>query len=96
MRSAARAIDCSPEEQKRLIVIAEQPTGSPGAKAGNARNVHSLLRLGHRATEDYVVNLLRVERLNAGKSALDRRRRQIVGASGGERSPTRFSDRSAD
>src|SRR5215472_3340899 len=29
MRSAARAIACSPEEQKRLMVIAEQVTGRP-------------------------------------------------------------------
>src|SRR5437660_39097 len=29
MRSEARAIDCRPEEQKRLIVIAEVSTGSP-------------------------------------------------------------------
>jgi hypothetical protein len=29
MRSAARAIDCKPEEQKRLMVIAEVSTGRP-------------------------------------------------------------------
>ena len=30
IRSAAKAIDCSPDEQKRLIVTADAPTGTPG------------------------------------------------------------------
>ena len=60
MRSAARAIDCSPEEQNRLIVIAEVSTGSRLA-APRLRHVHSRFGFGDRAAEDYVFDFFDVE-----------------------------------
>ena len=57
MRSAAMAIACRPDEQKRLMVSAETFTGSAGAQRGDARHVHALLGLGHGAAQDDVFDL---------------------------------------
>ena len=59
IRSAAKAIDCRPDEQKRLTVTAEAVTGTPGAQAGNPRDVQALFGLRHRAPEDHVLDLRR-------------------------------------
>ena len=62
------------------MVMAEQSTGRTGAEAGDAGDVHTLFGLGHGAAEDDVVDLFRIERGDAGESALDRGRREVVGA----------------
>ena len=62
MRSATIAIDCRPDEQKRLMVIAGTLDGQPGAERGDARDVQALLRLGHGAAEDDVVDLFGLDR----------------------------------
>ena len=61
MRSAAMAIDCSPDEQKRLTVIAEAFHRQARAQRRDARDVHALLGFGHGAAENHVVDFLGVE-----------------------------------
>ena len=61
-RRRASAMACSPEEQKRLIVMAAGRDGDAGEQAGDARDVHALLGLGHGAAEDHVVDHLRLRR----------------------------------
>ena len=61
MRSAARAMDCRPEAQKRLMVMADGVDGQAGAEAGDAGHVHALLGFGHGAAEDDVVDFGAVE-----------------------------------
>ena len=56
MRSAAKAIACRPDEQKRLIVTADALDGNAGAQARDARDVQPLFGLRHRAAEDHVVD----------------------------------------
>ncbi len=52
---ATWAMDCTPELQKRLMVIAGTVSGQPGEERGQASDVHALLGLGHRAAEDDVL-----------------------------------------
>src|SRR6266852_4551078 len=80
MRSAARAMACRPEEQKRLMVMAEHSTGRPARS--EARDVHPLLAFGHGAAEDDVVDLPGVEAGDAGDGRADGAGGEIVGASG--------------
>ena len=84
MRSAAIAIACSPDEQKRLMVIAEISTGKPGPQRGNAGNVHSLLRLGRGTAEDHVFDLFGIHLGHALKRALDGDGGQFVGTGGAQ------------
>ena len=61
MRSAASATACTPEEQKRLMVMPETVFGKARQQQPDARHVHALLRLRHRAADDHVVDRRRVE-----------------------------------
>ena len=54
---AAWAIDCVPDEQKRLIVIAGTVSGRPAEQRGQASHVHPLLGLRHGAAEDDVLDV---------------------------------------
>ena len=96
MRSAAIAIDCSPDEQKRLMVSAETSTGKSGAKRGDAGDVHSLLGFGHGAAEDDIFDFFGIELGHAVESAFDRDGRQFIGTSGAERALEGASYGSAD
>ena len=48
-------------QQKRLTVMALELTGSPAPSATWRRDVQALLALGHRAAEDQVLDLGRIE-----------------------------------
>ena len=56
MRSAMIAVDCSPDEQKRLMVIAGHLVGQAGEEADLAGDVQALLGLRVRAAEDDVLD----------------------------------------
>ena len=70
IRSAAMAIDCKPEEQNRLIVIAEISTGSPARSAALRATFMPCFRLRHRAAHDDVFDFLRVEPRHAANRFL--------------------------
>src|ERR1019366_6361520 len=80
MRSAAMAIACRPDEQKRLMVMAETSTGRP------ARDVHALLDFRHGAAEDDIFDLFGIDLRHALERALDGHRGQIIGARRPQRS----------
>ena len=61
MRSAANAIACRPDEQKRLMVTADAVTGMPARRLAMRATFNALLGLRHRAAEDHVVDLRRVD-----------------------------------
>ena len=67
-----------------------------GAQAGDARDVQPLLGLRHRAPEDDIVHLRRIERGDARERARDRRGGHVVGTRGAERAVRRLADRGAD
>ena len=70
MRSAAMAMACRPEEQKRLMVMAENFHGQAGAQRGDARDVHALLGFGHGAAQDHVFDFFGVEAGTRSMAAL--------------------------
>ena len=78
MRSAAIATACKPEEQKRFTVTPGTPTGKPGQQQPDARHVHALLRLRHRAADDHIGDARRIERRRLRQHALQHMRQQIV------------------
>ena len=95
MRSAAIAMACSPEEQKRLMVTPGTASGSPARKRGHARHVHSRFAFRIRAAENHVVDFVR---RNCGiffQQAPEHGRGQVVRARGSQRSARRFPDRGA-
>ena len=57
MRSATMAAACSPDEQKRLMVMAGVAVGQPGQEADLARDVQALLGLGVGAAEHEVLDV---------------------------------------
>ena len=61
MRSAASATACKPDEQKRLTVMPGTVSGKPGEQHADARDVHALLGLRHRAADDHVADARRVD-----------------------------------
>ena len=52
------AMDCRPEEQKRLMVTPGHDIGKAGAKGGDARHVHAGFGFGHGAAEDHVLDFV--------------------------------------
>ena len=65
--------------------------GRPGAQRNEPGDVHSLLALGHGATDDHVLDLFRIERRHAIYGAFHGNRAKIVGTSVTERAFGRFS-----
>ena len=61
MRSAAMAMDCNPEEQNRLMVIAGNLDGQSGAQGGDARDVHARFGFRHGAAQDDVFDFLGIQ-----------------------------------
>ena len=61
MRSAAMAIACRPEEQKRLMVMRRNLHRQSRAQRRNARHVHALLGFGHGAAQDHIFNFFGVK-----------------------------------
>ena len=96
MRSAPWAIACKPDEQKRLMVMAEASTGQSGAQGGDAGDVHALFGLRHRAAEDDVLDLLGIELGHALEGALDREGGEVIGTGGAQGSFVGFADRGSD
>ena len=96
MRSAPWAIACKPDEQKRLMVMAETSTGQAGAQGGDAGDVHALFGFGHGAAEDDVLNFLGIELGHALKRALDREGGEVIGTGGAQGSFVGFADRGTD
>ena len=90
------AIDCSPEEQKRLMVSAGNLNGQAGAQGGDAGDVHPLLGFGHGAAQDDVFDFFGVELQDAVESAFDGDGRKFIGTSGAERAFEGASHGSAD
>ena len=76
---AAIAIDCNPEAEP-VDRHRGDAVGHPRLQGADAGDVHPLLRLGHRAAEDHVVDARRVEVRHAGQRRANRRRAKIVRA----------------
>ena len=94
MRSAAKAIACRPDEQKRLIGDGRRRDRNAGAQAGDARDVQSLFGLRHRAARESR------RRSPPGRAPGARRSaspidggRQIVGPRAAQRAVRRLADR---
>ena len=85
MRSAAMAIACRPEEQKRLMVIAETSTGNPARSDGDAGYVHPLLGFGRGAAEDHIFDFFGIDLRHALQRALDGDGGQFIGTGSAER-----------
>ena len=58
MRSAAIAMACRPELQKRLMVTPVVVTGRPARRAAHARHVAAGFAFGHRAAENHVFDIV--------------------------------------
>ena len=78
------------------MVMAETSTGRPGAQARDAGDVGSLLGLGHRAAENYILDFLRIECRHAIKRATYGSGGKIVRASSGECALGSLAHSSAD
>ena len=78
------------------MVMAEVVIGKPGAEAGDAGDVHSLLGLRHGAAEDDVFDLGAVELRDAVECSVDGEGGEIVGARGAEGSARGFAYGGAD
>src|ERR1035438_10125317 len=76
MRSAAIAIDCSPEEQKRLIVSAETSTGKPARREAMRATFRSD---DFRATAHDALGGHRDRLQSRGAEAVDSERRDFDG-----------------
>jgi hypothetical protein len=91
MRSAASATACTPEEQKRLMVIAGTRVRQARQQHADARHVHALLRLGHRAADDHVADVVRVEPGHLRDRALQHVREHVVGPHAPEHAARRLA-----
>jgi hypothetical protein len=80
----ASAMDWSPEEQKRLMVMPQT-----GADSQDLSHLHALLPLGEGAAHDHVVHVGRVQGWNAGHEALDDLDAELVGPRPREATPSR-------
>ena len=58
---AAMAMDCKPDEQKRLTVAPATVTGSPAADGGDPGDVHPLRTLGIAAAQHDVFDIGRIQ-----------------------------------
>ena len=67
--------------------------GQTRQQQGNARHIHALLGLWHRATGDHIINGVRVEAGALGKRRLQHVREQIVGAHVLEHATWRLANR---
>ena len=86
MRSAAIDTALRPDEQKRLIGHAGDAVRQPREQHADARDVHALLVLGHRAADDHVVDARRDRCAGTCASTLAARARAACrGASSGTR-----------
>src|ERR1051325_8913443 len=94
IRSAAMAMVCEPEEQKRLTVTAGTLSGSPAR--GDARDVHARLPLRRGAAEDDVVHVLRLELRRLREQRADDVRGHVVRTRGAQRAARRFPDGGAE
>ena len=59
IRSAANAIDCRPDEQKRLIVTAEALTGTPARRLAMRATFSPCSASGIAQPDDHVLDLRR-------------------------------------
>jgi hypothetical protein len=80
MRSAASATACTPEEQKRLMVMPGTLLRQPGQQQADAGDVHALLGFRHGAADDDVADQLRVEAGRARHDVADDVGQHVVGA----------------
>ena len=85
MALTPRAMASRPEEQKRLTVMAAGRDGDPGQERRLPSHVHPLLRLGHGAPQDDVVDAAGLEGGHAGEGAAHGGRRHVIGASRSKR-----------
>ncbi len=90
------AIDCKPEEQKRLMVMAGTSEGSPARWRRDARNIVACFALGHGAAEDHVVDFLGVQARDSANRFQKGDGREVVGARGAQSALARFPDRRAN
>ena len=67
--------------------------GNAGAQAGDPRHVHPLLALGHRASDDHIVDRRGLELRHPLQRAPDRDRAKFVGPHHAERALRRLADR---
>ena len=95
MRSAASATACTPDEQKRLIVMPATLFGKPASSSADARDVHALLGLRHRAADDHVVDRRGIEPGHLRERALQHVREHVVGPHVPEHAARRLADRRA-
>ncbi len=78
-RSAARAMACSPDEQKRFTVNPGTDVGQARQHRGDAGNVEPLLALGHGAAQNDVVDHVRRHARRPIDDFFDHQRGQVVG-----------------
>ena len=95
MCSAAEAIACRPDAQKRFIVTADGIDRHAGAQARDARDVQPLLGLRHRAAQDHIVDVGGLDAGRAAQRLADHGRGHLVGPDGPERAVRRLADRGA-
>jgi hypothetical protein len=89
MCSAACAMACKPDEQNRLIVIAEDELGNLTS------HIHPLLRFGRGAADDHVFDLFRLDLGRAGHQFLDHPGGHVIGPRVFQRAARRFAHRGA-
>ena len=96
IRSAAMAMACKPDEQKRLMVIAENSTGSP-ARSEAMRATFIPCSASGMAQPRITSSISRdVQLRHARQRASDGYRAKIIGTRGAQRSFVGFADRGAD
>ena len=79
-----------------MTVTADAGDRNAGAQAGNARDVQALFRLGHRAPENHVVDLVRIDGGRTPQRFADGGGGQLVGPRAAKRAVWRLSDRRAN
>jgi len=62
---------CNPDEQNRLIVIAEEELGNSGQQRSLTRHVHSLLGFGRCAADDHIFDIFQFDSGRARHQLLD-------------------------
>ncbi len=79
MRSAASATACTPEEQKRLMVMPGTQSRQTGQQQADAGDVDALLGFGDGAADDDIADQRRIEPRRLRQHGLEHVRQQVVG-----------------
>ena len=96
MRSAAMAMDCRPEEQKRLMVTPVTHVGQAGAQGDVAGHVLAGLAFRHGAAEDHVFDFVSRDLRILLQQRAEHRGGEIVRADVPQSALGGFADRRAE